>query len=117
MESEGLRHYFGVSFLPVLMAHTRVAELIILHAHSMDHQGRETTLVTATQITFIAGGRRLTGDIEDFCVLCRFLHKKLEGQKMAVFPPCLTVPGLPFLHGLDLFGPMVVKKMDGAKSN
>ena len=99
------------------MAHTRVAELIMLHSHSMDHQGRETTLVTATQIAFIAGGKRLAGKIVDFCVCCRFLHKKLEGQKMAVVPPCLTVPGPPFLHvGLDLFGPMVVKKMGGDKS-
>ena len=36
---EGLRHYLWVSFLPVLMSHTRVAELIMLNAHSMDHQG------------------------------------------------------------------------------
>ena len=59
------------------MAHTRVAELIMLRAYSMDHQGRETTLVTATQIAFIAGGKRLVGTIVDFCVHCRFLHKKL----------------------------------------
>ena len=54
------------------ITNTRVAELIMLHSHSMDHQVRETTLVTATQIAFIAGGKRLVGTIVDFCV-----HKKL----------------------------------------
>ena len=34
---EGMKKYFGVSLLPVVMAQTRVAELIMLHAHSMDH--------------------------------------------------------------------------------
>ena len=56
----------------------------------------------------------MAGKIVDLCVRYRHLYKKLEGQKMAVLPPCLTVPGSPFLHvGLDLFGPMVVKKMGG----
>ena len=34
---EGLRQYLGVIFLLVLMSHTRVAVLIMLNAHSMDH--------------------------------------------------------------------------------
>ena len=34
---ERMKNYFWVSFLPVVMAQTRVAELIMLHAHSMDH--------------------------------------------------------------------------------
>ena len=83
----------------------------------MDHQGIETTLVTETQIAFIDGGKRLARKIVNFCVRCRFLHKKLKGQKMAVAPPCLTVPGPPFLHvGLELYGPIVVKKIGGDKS-
>ena len=48
---ERLRHFFWVSFLPALMSHTRVAELITLNTHSMDHQGRDTTMVTATCVT------------------------------------------------------------------
>ena len=48
---------------------------------------------------------------------CRFLSKKLEGQKMAPLPPSLTVPAPTFLKvGLDLFGPMEVKKMGEAKT-
>ena len=42
----------------------------------------------------------MAGKIVDLCVRCRFLNKKLEGQKMAALPPCLTVPGPPFLQGL-----------------
>ena len=50
----------------------------------------------------------MAGKIMDLCVHCRYLHKKLEGQKTVI------LPGPPFLHVvLDLFGPMVVKKMGG----
>ena len=58
---EVLRNYFGVSFNPVLTFHTRVEELIILNAHSVDHQGRDTTLDTATQVAWIAVDRILLG--------------------------------------------------------
>ena len=114
---EGMKHYFGVDHLPVIMSSCRVAELIMLDAHNTDHGGRDTTLVTATQVAWIVGGRKLAGKITEFCVRCRFLRKKLEGQKMAPLPASLTVPAPPFTHiGLDLFGPLIVKKMGGAKS-
>ena len=59
----------------------------------------------------------MAGKIVDLCVRCRFLRKKLEGQKMAPLPPSLGVPAPPFLNvGLDLFGPLEVKKMGGAKT-
>ena len=41
------------------MSHTRVVELIMLNAHSMDHQGRDTTLVTATKVAWIAGRQKI----------------------------------------------------------
>ena len=47
----GLKKYFGVHFLPVLMASTRVAQLIMLWAHEQDHSIRDTTLITATQVS------------------------------------------------------------------
>ena len=47
---EGLKHYFGVDYLPVLMSSSRVAELIMLDAHNSDHEGRDTMLVPATQV-------------------------------------------------------------------
>ena len=114
---EGLKHYFGVDHLPVLMASCRVGELIMMDAHNSDHGGRDTTLVTATQVAWIVGGRRLAGKVVQLCIRCRFLRKKLEGQKMAPLPASLTVPSPPFTNiGLDLFGPLIVKKMGGAKS-
>ena len=114
---EGLKHYFGVDHLPVLMSSSRVAEIVMLDAHNSDHGGRDTTLVTATQVVWIVGGRRLAGKVVMLCVRCRYLRKKLEGQKMAPLPPSLAVPAPPFTNvGLDLFGPLIVKKMGGAKS-
>ena len=114
---EGLKHYFGVDHLPVLMAKTRVAHLIILSAHEVDHGGRDTTLVTATQTAWIVGGRKLAAKVTSLCIRCRYLKKQLVGQKMAELPPSMTVPSPPFNQvGLDLFGPLVVKKMGGAKT-
>ena len=64
----GLRYYLGADYLPVLMSSTRVAELIMLWAHNRDHSNRDTTLMTATQLAWIVGGRRLAGKIKDFCI-------------------------------------------------
>ena len=112
-----MKHYFGVSFLPVLMAHSRVAERIMLHVHSMDYQGRDTTLVTATQTDRLDCWGKEVGQ-EDSVPLCPLQVPPQEaGWVATLLPPCLTVPGPPFLHvGLDLFGPMVVKKMGGSKT-
>ena len=36
-DMEGLKHYFGVDYLPVLMSSSRLAKLIIMDAHNADH--------------------------------------------------------------------------------
>ena len=64
----------------------------------------------------VVSGRGMEG-LKHLFVRCRFLWKKLEGQKMALLPASLAVPAPPFKHvGLNLFGPLIVKKMGGAKS-
>jgi len=113
----GLKKYFGVHFLPVLMASTRTAQLIMLWGHEQDHSNRDTTLITATQVAWIVGGRKLAGKIKDLCVRCRFLDKKLVGQKMAVLPQELTIPCPPFTNlGVDLAGPVRIKITGGEKT-
>ena len=115
--SQGLKYYFGAEYLPVLMAGTRTAELIMLAAHCEDHSSRDVTLATATVTAWIVGGRVLAGRICNMCIRCRFLRRVLEGQKMAPLPPSITLPAPPFYHtALDLFGPLETKRMGGAKA-
>ena len=115
--TQGLKHYFGVDYLPVLMSNTRVAELIALWAHEQDHANRDVTFATTMQLVWLVGGRDLCGKIKDSCIRCRFLQKNLVGQKMANLPRQLTVPCPPFTNvGLDLFGPMEVTIMGGSRT-
>ena len=37
----GLQKFFGKNYLPVIMGHTRVAELVMMSAHWKDHTGRD----------------------------------------------------------------------------
>ena len=64
----GLANYFGSNTLAVIMANTRVAELIMIWAHELDHAGRDTTLFTATRIAWIVGGRKLAAKVKNSCV-------------------------------------------------
>ena len=114
----GLEKYYGVTHLPVIMASTRIAYLVMLDAHNQDHSNRDTTLSTALQTCWIAGGgRNLAGLIKDTCVRCRFLDRKLAGQKMAPLPKELTIPCPPFSHiGLDLAGPVKLKVVGGSRA-
>ena len=114
---QGLKHYYGVQNLPVIMASTRVGFLIMLHSHEEDHSNRDTTLATSAQYAWIVGGRTLAAKIKALCVRCRFLDKKLLGQKMAVLPKELTVPCPPFSHvGVDLAGPVSLRIVGGGKT-
>lgn len=114
---QGLKNYYGSSYLPVIMSSTRTAFLIMLHAHCQDHSNRDVTLATATQEAWIVGGRLLAAKIKHMCVRCRFLDRKLEGQKMSVLPEQLTVPCPPWTNlGLDLAGPFEIKIVGGSKT-
>ena len=43
----GLQKFFGKNYLPVIMGNTRVAYLVMLHAHCKDHAGRDVTMAMA----------------------------------------------------------------------
>ena len=63
----------------------------------------------------VVSGRGMEG-LKHLCVRCRFLCKKLEGQKTAPLPESLAVPAPPFKHvGLNLFGPLIFRKMGGGQ--
>ena len=113
----GLQNFLGSNFLPVIMASTRVAYLIMLDSHNRDHAGRDVTLAMSRHEAWIVNAKRLAKKIVRACIRCRFLRKQLEGQKMAALPPILQNPSPPFTNvGVDLTGPMTVKAMTNKRS-
>ena len=113
----GIQKLFGKAHLPVIMGDTRVAELIMLHAHYQDHAGRDVTMATSRHEAWIVSGKKLAKKIVKNCIRCRFLRKQLEGQKMAVLPDILQIPSPPFTNlGLDLIGPITVKSMTNKRA-
>ena len=113
----GLKQYFQKDYLPILMGKTRIAYLIMLWAHEIDHAGVDTTLQTSLQVAWIVGGRALARGIKMSCVRCRFLSKKLEGQQMATLPAQLLVPAPCFSFvAVDLAGPFWCKREGASRA-
>ena len=115
--SVGLQKFFGNNHLPIVMGHSRVAYLLMLHAHDKDHAGRDVTMAMSRHDAWIVNAKRLSKKIVRKCIRCRFLRKQLEGQKMAVIPAILQVPCPPFTNiAVDLTGPFLVKSMTNKRS-
>ena len=114
----GLQKYFGAGHLPVIMASSRVAYLIMLHAHCIDHAGRDITISMSRYDAWIVNAKSLAKRIVKDCVRCRFLRKRLEDQKMAGLPEISQMPCPPFTNiGLDLLGPITVKAMTNKRAS
>ena len=62
---QGIKKYYGVTFLPVLMSSERVSYLIMLDAHNKDHSNRDVTLATSTETAWIVGGKTLAAKLKD----------------------------------------------------
>ena len=115
--SSGLQAYYGAPYLPVIMASTRVAYLIMLHAHCKDHAGRDITVSMSRHEAWIVRATSLAKSIVKDCVKCRYLRKKVEEQKMSALPELTQVPCPPFTNiGLDLVGPITVKAMTNKRA-
>ena len=116
--SVGMQNFLGSNYLPVIMASTRVAYLIMLDAHCKDHAGRDVTMATSRHEAWIVKAKGLAKKIVRSCIRCRFLRKQLEGQKMAPLPAILQNPSPPFTNvGIDLVGPITVKPMVNKRSS
>ena len=114
----GMKKFFHKDYLPVLMGHTRIAYMVMLHAHCKDHAGRDVTMAMSRLDAWIINAKKLAKGIVKKCLRCRFLRKKLEGQKMAVLPPMVQGQSPPFTNiGLDLAGPITVKSMTNKRSS
>ena len=113
----GLKHFFGKEFLPVIMSANRVAFLLMLWAHTQNHDARDITMSIACSKAWIVGSKRLAASITDNCVRCRFLHLRKVEQKMAILPSVVQLQCPPFTNiGIDLSGPLVVHAMTNKRA-
>ena len=113
----GFQNLFQKDFLPIIMAKTRTAWLVMVWAHCQDHAGVDTSFQPSMQVAWIVGGRTLAKGIKKACVRCRYLARQLLDQQMSVLPPHLTVPCPPFSFvAVDLAGPFVCKREGASKS-
>ena len=114
---QGLQNLFQRDYLPIILAKTRTAYLVMLWAHSMDHAGVDVTYQTSLQLAWVVGGRGLARGIKNSCVRCRYLAKQLQDQLMSVLPPHLSKPCPCFTFvAVDLAGPFVCKREGAAQT-
>ena len=113
-----IQKLFGKNYLPVIMADTRVAELIMLKAHYHDHSGRDITMAMSRHDAWIISAKKLAKQIIRHCIRCRFVRKRLQGQKMAVLPSIVQEHCPPFTNvGLDFRGPVIIKAMTNKRGS
>jgi hypothetical protein len=89
---EGMKAILCAEFLPVLMSSSSAAQLIMISSHEEDQSGRDVTVQTATKTCWIVGKKKLAATICKACIRCRYLLRKLQGEKMAKLPALLQVP-------------------------
>ena len=53
---QGLQNLFQRDYLPIILAKTRTAYLVMLWAHTMDHAGVDVTYQTSLQLAWVVGG-------------------------------------------------------------
>ena len=103
---------FGKQHPILLPQDHHVTILIIRHCHErVRHQGHSLTHVDIHSEGFhIVSGKRVTQQHINACILCRQLHRRLQGQIMADLPLDRLDPAPPFTNvGLDVFGDFKVK--------
>ena len=104
----------GVTSLPILMAHSRVAYLYMVNAHcgefGLVHRSVVSTLARSRKKVWVVQGRNLAKKVVNSCPRCDLDRKSTLLQQMAdIKEEQLTVTP-PWTHvALDFCGPYTVK--------
>ena len=97
-----------------------LARLIIIDIHQRNlHTGREQTLCLIRNVYWIPSCRGLIRTVLKECLYCKRYTVKAKPTYMADLPKDRMLAGQkPFTStGIDLFGPMLVKRTKGTRSN
>ena len=102
----------------ILLPYNHVfTKLLIAHFHSEDHAGIDSTLAKLQSKFWVPKARKIIKSIKYKCVRCRFLEKKIVGQKMGLLPKERIKVSPPFYHtALDLFGPFFIRNTVKART-
>ena len=112
---QALEHLLGVDELPVLLAGTRLAALVMWKSHEEDHkQLPRDTLARSRKRAWIVNGMRLAKWVSRQCPHCNITRakekKQLVEQLMADIPEHQLVPCPPFTNvSVDFMGPYKVR--------
>ena len=108
-----LARLLGKGRLPVIMANTRLARVIMISCHEEDHRrSAADTLARSRNHTWIPYGSRLAKSVCKSCVKCRLAAKKTVDQIMGKLPDDILEVSPPFTcTALDLFGPYQCRGM------
>ncbi len=77
-----LKVVIGKDHLPILLPHTRLAELIMLQAHTENHDQATMTLARSRTQAWIHRGRYLARKVISSCRKCKVRKARLETQRM-----------------------------------
>ena len=113
-----IKSLLGKENLPILHSKGRLAELLMIQAHSRNHEGVAGTLAASRAHVWILKGRYLARKIVQACVYCRAKHSKLQTQQMGALPAeRLSMGSRPFQSVcLDLLGPTLVRAMTNKRA-
>merc|ERR1711867_185759 len=105
----------GVSYLPVLLASSRLARLLVMELHQVDHRKEVGAVLAMTRRhAWIVRGRQLVKSVVKSCVACRLQDRKMRQQVMGDLAAEQIMQCRPFQYlSLDLMGPFLVKGLGG----
>ena len=116
---KGAFKVLGVSEFPILTRHSRLAYLIMIHAHEQDHKGSKVTLWRSRAKAWIWRGASLATTVTRNCLTCRAKSAILTSQRMGNYPEERISPdSKPFTAiCIDLLGPTIVKAMANKRAH
>ena len=102
-----LRVGYDLPGLPIIPGDCRLAELLLLRAHEVGHEGSHSTAMRSRNTAWITQVNKAAKKIVKKCCKCRRLRKEEMGQQMAPIPENRVGPAAIFSTiAVDMFGPL-----------